>query len=346
MPPTHQLLHDSQLIDNQLSQSENRSTKFKRLVSLTCLLGFIGLVLTSPQFFPGHDNQTVSAAQGPQKSSANLSDQDATSCLENTDWPPAFEVEFTAYFAPPTKYGPWAHNVLQYQYDAATQTPQFKSTFPKCVNLPGVPLTFFGRSCEFYFSQDPQNGNQWNAYVYSSNQYFLLASNLGPPAPNLVSRYNHLLPIRCFKGPRPGSGVPVGNPPGVAVEWFLTSGTSGALPKSPKGQGYYAAIAKPAGPGNQYKPIYSFVGETPGFHGRLVYGQLIYDWQNLNFSPTFSATTFTPPTTGYTKIAGTVQLPPPPPVTCPACHVSDPNVSQTFFTQIRRQNLIKKLSKP
>jgi hypothetical protein len=141
--------------------------------------------------------------------------------------------------------------------------------------------------------------------------------------------------------------MPVGNPPGVAVDWFLTSGTS-AMPSSGDQQGYYAAVAtavpgldcKQVGQGCRfYKPPYSFAGSVPGVHPLnpdvpQVPGQIVYNWENFKLVPSFPADVFVPPTYP-TKVQGEIwkDLPP---LNCQVCHLSETKEKTIFFIEKRR----------
>jgi hypothetical protein len=342
------------------------------------LLATITLFLVLPVLSP-HDDESQSAlaagdteerehnALATQTPSSSPSIQE---CLENVAWPDQFEVPFVATFQKGTRYGPWSGNILQYQYRDANGelTANFRSYFPRCTNLPFVPLSFFGRPCEYYFVRDPSQNNQWQAYVYATTQrkYFRLASNLGPMVPDFVARYQALRPAGCSNIPLSSVPLPVGNPPdGTPVEWFLTSGTAKSAPSPESSEGYYAAIAKPVTSGSPeskpYKPPYAFTGEPPGAgfllaHKRSVYGELVYEWKKFVIKSNFPKGTFTPPQ-GYTEIPGVIMPPPPTPTpspgapppsptptphaNCVACHMSDPSAGQTFYIEKRRVKAAK-----
>jgi hypothetical protein len=324
------------------------------LVFLIALLMTLVVFLVFSVLAP-HDSghQTALAAGGAVEPSASPSPS-IQECLENVAWPDQFEVPFVATFQKGTRYGPWSGNVLQYQYrDAHGELKaNFRSYFPRCTNLPFVPLSFFGKPCEYYFARDPSN-DRWQAYVYSTTlkQYFRLSSNLGPLVPDFVARYQALRPAGCSNVPLSSVPLPVGNPrDGTPVEWFLTSGTAKSTPSPASSEGYYAAIAKPVTSGSpeskSYKPPYAFTGEPPGAgillaHKRSVYGELVYDWKKFVIKSNFPKGTFTPPQ-GYTEVRGfKMPSPPPPPgepdhPNCVACHMSDPNAPQTFYMERRR----------
>ncbi|HVQ40360.1 MAG TPA: hypothetical protein VMS31_22655 [Pyrinomonadaceae bacterium] len=213
---------------------------------------------------------------------------------------------------------------------------KFKALFPRCLNLPGVPLTFVGRRCEFYMGRDPQT-NKYAAYVYSQDrkESFLLAANFGPPAHDFMARYNKLLTQPPLSAPLAGTPIAVRGPAdGQPVQWFLTAGTNNN-PVPANVQGYYAAMATPVGyDASLYKPPYNFSGAAPGIHApdnsRLVYGQLVYDPLTFVINPNFPTDTFEPPS-GYTPIKPICwknkQM------NCAACHLSDPPHLHVFYTQ-------------
>ena len=309
------------------------------LIFLVLELAAGGVYLVSSALAPtgAEAYQNSLAAAEPAASPSPSIDE----CLENVNWPPAFTIPFTAYVLLP---GPspsptaWSGNTMSYQYDQKSNTIHFKAQFQRCTNLPGVPLRFFELPCEFYFRRDPQNPRQYNAYVYSteSHEYFMLAKNFGPMVPDFVERYQKLIP-GCLSEPYPGTNLPVDNPPGVAVDWFVTAGHRGVGKKIKPNQppatdlGYYAAIASPtAAPNGQlYKPPYDFSGAVPGIHSPclkgpppLVPGQLVYDWQNFSIVDSLPSGTFTPPS-GFRPIPGVVWTTVPKPMNCPTCHLVD-----------------------
>jgi hypothetical protein len=348
MPPTRHALQQSHQNDNL----PGTNTRFRLFVAL--LLATIALFLVLPVLWPYDDeSQSVLArvAEEPSPSSTPTIQE----CLENVAWPDQFEVPFVATFQKGTRYGPWSGNLLQYQYrDAKGElTANFRSYFPRCTNLPFVPLSFFGKPCEYYFVRDPSQNNQWQAYVYSLplKKYFRLASNLGPMVPDFVARYQALRPAGCSNVPLSSVPLPVGNPrEGTPVEWFLTSGTAKSAPSPASSEGYYAAIAKPISSGSPdnklYKPPYAFTGEPPGAgillgHERSVYGELVYEWRKFAIKSSFPKGTFTPPRR-YTEIPGwPMPMPSPSPgapqhSNCVVCHMSDPHANQTFYMERRR----------
>src|ERR1044072_4095354 len=357
MPTTHQV--------PQKCLQENAIPGNKRLLFfVTALLVMLFLFLAFSLLAPtGSGNQTASAAGGTVEPTDSPSPS-IEECLENAAWPDQFEVPFVATFQTGTRYGPWSGNLLQYQYrdESGAVTANFRSYFPRCTNLPFVPLSFFGKPCEYYFTRDANN--EWQAYVYSTTlrQYFRLSSNLGPMVPDFVARYQALRPAGCSNVPLSNVPLPVKNPrDGTPVEWFLTSGTAKSTPtptSSPtpsSSEGYYAAIAKPVSSGSpdskSYKPPYAFTGEPPGAgfligHKRSVYGELVYEWRKFVIKSRFPKGTFTPPQ-GYTEIPGIkMPAPPPPPgepahPNCVACHMSDINSGQTFYIEKRRAKAAK-----
>lgn len=349
---------------HQTGSAPDTNSRFRLLVAL--LLATIALFLVLPALSPHDDGSRAALAAGDTdevEPNALAAPTPAPipsieECLENVAWPDQFEIPFVATFQKGTRYGPWSGNLLQYQYrdETGELTANFRSYFPRCTNLPFVPLSFFGKPCEYYFARD-QN-NQWQAYVYATTQrkYFLLASNLGPMVPDFVARYQALRPAGCSNIPLSSVPLPVGNPrDGTPVEWFLTSGTAKSAPSPESSEGYYAAIAKPVsspGPGGKsYKPPYAFTGEPPGAefllgHPRSVYGELVYNWRKFVIKSSFPKGTFTPPQ-GYTEIPGIkMPMPPPPPgvpdhPNCVACHISDANAGQTFYIEKRRAKAAK-----
>jgi hypothetical protein len=349
MPTSHQVPRE---FHREKAIGGNKRLLVFLIALLTVLFVFLVFSVLAPV---DSGNQAALAARGAAESTASPSPS-IQECLENVAWPDQFEVPFVATFQKGTRYGPWSGNLLQYQYRDANGelTTNFRSYFPRCTNLPFVPLSFFGRPCEYYFVRDPNN-DQWQAYVYATTQrkYFLLASNLGPIVPDFAKRYQVLRPAGCSSVPLSSVPLPVGNPPdGTPVEWFLTSGTAKSAPSPASSEGYYAAIAKPVGSpspeGNSYKPPYAFTGEPPGAgflvgHPRSVYGELVYNWRKFVIKSSFPKGTFTPPQ-GYTEVPG-ITMPPapgaPPHPNCVACHMSDGNAGQTFYIEKRRAKAAK-----
>jgi hypothetical protein len=343
----------------EFHQSVKPTAQNKRLIVASILLTGIAVALVWPLLFPGDSgNQTAFAAR-PEVEPAASPSPSIQECLENVAWPSQFEVPFTANFQKSAGYGPWYGNLLQYQHleTNGTVTANFRSYFRRCTNLPFVPLSFFGKPCEYYFSRDSSRNNEWQAYVYSTSlkKYFRLASNLGPMVPDFVARYQALRPAGCAYRPMFRTPLPVRNPPGgEPVEWFLTSGSAKSNPTpSRSSEGYYAAIAKPVSSGSPenklYKPPYAFAGEPPGAgiligHPRSEYGEITYDWKRFVIKTSFPDGTFTPPS-GYTEIrGGKMPMPSPSPgaspapqhSNCVACHMSDPHADQIFYMELRR----------
>lgn len=352
MPTTRRELHQSHQTDN----APSTNTRLRLFIAL--LLATATLFLVLPVLSPHDDgNQSVLARVAAEPSSSPS--PSIQECLENAAWPNQFEVPFVATFQKGTPYGPWAGNTLQYQYleTPGMVTANFRSYFKRCTNLPFVPLSFFGKPCEYYFMRDASRNNEWQSYVYSLplKKYFRLASNLGPMVPDFVARYQALRPAGCSNIPMSGVPLPVGNPrDGTPVEWFLTSGTAKSTP-SPSAEGYYAAIAEPVSSGSPenklYKPPYAFAGEPPGAgfligHARSVYGELVYEWRKFVIKSSFPDGTFTPPQ-GYTEVLGVVMpMPSPSPgapqhPNCVVCHMSDPHAEQTFYIEKRRAKAAK-----
>lgn len=354
MPTIHRLLQQFHRTD---PTQPNRRLRFLLALLLTTFAVLLALPVLPLSDF---ESQTalLHAVEKPIPSpSPSLQE-----CLENVAWPDQFEIPFTAHFAE-TKYGPWRKNLLQYQYlrTPGMVTVNFRSYFARCTNLPFVPLSFFGKPCAYYFVRDPQQDNQWQAYVFSIalKQYFKLASNLGPMVPDFVARYQALRPEGCADNPLPDSPLPVRNPRGgSSAQWFLTSG-SRKINTPATTEGYYAAIATPVtGPdGKQYKPPFAFTGAPPGVgfqFGKNVamYGELVYDWKRFTIKSSFHPDTFVPPK-GYREIKGVVLSPPPSPApgaspeptplrpNCVACHLSDLKDDQTFYIEARRAAAVK-----
>ncbi|HWP53969.1 MAG TPA: hypothetical protein VN476_07510 [Pyrinomonadaceae bacterium] len=355
MPTTHHVPRESH-------QSVKPVAQNKRLIVASILLAGLAIVLVWPALFSGDSGNQTALAAGGAADPAGSPTPSTEECLENTAWPSQFEVPFTSHFQKGTPYGPWHGNLLQYQYleTPGMVTANFRSYFRRCTNLPFVPLSFFRKPCEYYFSRDPSRNNEWQAWVYSTKlkKYFRLASNLGPLAPDFVARYQALRPAGCANRPMFRTPMPVRHPPGgEPVEWFLTQGSAKVTP-SPQGEGYYAAMATPVrGPDNKlYKPPYAFAGEPPGAgfligHKRSVYGELVYDWKRFVIKTSFPPDTFTPPSKGYTEIKGIKAPPPPAPSpspgaspeptppkhpNCVACHMSNLHDGQTFYVEARR----------
>jgi|GEM_PF-3362140 len=355
MPTYHHVPRESH-------QSVNPDVQNQRLLVALVLLAGLAIVLVWPVLFPGGSaNQAARGASEPAASSS----PSIEACLENVAWPSQFEIPFTAHFQKGTRYGTWRGNLLQYQYldQDGVVTANFRSYFRKCTNLPFVPLSFFGKPCEYFFSRDPSRNNEWQAWVYSTKRkkYFRLASNLGPMVPDFVARYQALRPAGCSSRPMFRTPLPVRNPPGgEPVEWFLTQG-SAQVKTSPKVEGYYAAMAtatpvSDGSPDNKsYKPPYAFAGEPPGAgfligHPQHVYGEIIYDWRRFVIKTGFPPDTFTPPSDGYTEIKGIKAPPPPAPSpspgaspeptpkhpNCVICHMSNLSDGQTFYIERRR----------
>lgn len=281
-----------------------------------------------------------------------LSSQQSPSYLDYVGWPQAFQIDFSSNYltkGTPPRTITLPGNQLFYQSAESNgrSDAKFKSVFPKCINLPGVPLRFFQKPCEFYMGRDPQHKNAYAAYVYSSDlkESFLLALNLGPPAQNFVYRYHQLLPVPPLSEPEKKTPLPVRAPAGgEPVQWFLTSGKFGSL-SPPNDQGYYAAMATAisAPDGNKYNPPFSFTGAAPGVHGRLVYGQLVYDPTTFVINPSFPSDTFMPPA-GYTPINPLCwKLPQ---MNCAVCHLSDAPHKQIFFTQKGRTAQLCRSTEP
>jgi hypothetical protein len=325
------------------SQPDNNATKtnIRLLVALALLLTTIAVMLISSALVSNGPGEQVALAKDFETTASPS--PTPNECLTNVAWPAGFSVPFTAYVytgksGHRNNFVPWSGNTLYYQYDAGTDTVYFKASFKKCLNLPGVPLSFFGQPCEFYFPRDPKT-NQYYSYVYSSfrNKFFVLAENFGPMPQDFVAGYQKLLPS-CLSKPHDLSPLAVRNPPGVAVDWFVTSGHKGEKINNPLHMGYYAAIADPvtAGDGTVYKPPYSFAGSVPGVHEpckmRLAPGQLVYDYQNISVQQ-IPNDFFNLPKT-LNKIDGVKwELPP---MNCPACHLTDGTSRTTFYTEARR----------
>lgn len=296
------------------------------------------LALAAVSFQDGRSSKAL-ATDSTAGKYRTLNSQETPSYLDYVAWPQAFQIQFTSNYltkGTPPRTITLPGNTLFYQFSESNgrSDAKFKAVFPKCINLPGVPLRFFQKPCEFYMGRDPQHKNAYAAYVYSTglNESFLLALNLGPPAQNFVYRYHQLLPVPPLSEPEKKTPLPVRAPAGgEPVQWFLTSGKFGSLSPA-NDQGYYAAMATAisASDGNKYNPPFSFTGAAPGVHGRLVYGQLVYDPTTFVINPNFAPDTFLPPS-GYTPIKPVCnQLPE---MNCAVCHLSDAPHTQIFYTQ-------------
>jgi hypothetical protein len=330
----------NQYENDKLNQSKSRRVMYLRfaLVTLVIILAFVAMSSRD-----GRSSKAL-ATDSTAGKSKTLSAQETPSYLDYVAWPPAFTIQFSSNYltqrtGKPQRTITLTGNQLFYQSAESNgrSDAKFKSVFPKCINLPGVPLRFFQRPCEFYMGRDPQHKNAYAAYVYSTDLHesFLLALNLGPPAQNFVYRYHQLLPLPPLPEPEKKTPLPVRAPAGgEPVQWFLTSGQIGILSPA-NDQGYYAAMATAmsASDGNKYNPPFSFTGAAPGVHGRLVYGQLVYDPATFVINPNFAPDTFTPPS-GYTPIKPVCnQLPK---MNCAVCHLSDAPHTQIFYTQPKR----------
>ena len=348
MPETYQELQ-------HFSEKDNAGTWPARLTGLALLLATVVAFIVLPTLWSRGPGNRIALAGAPaaaaSPSPSPCPSPDIEECVANTEWPTAFEIPFSVMhyerFQDPQKFGEWKGNLLRYQYlmTPGIRTAYFRAQFVHCPNLPGVPLTFYAKACEFLFPVNPKT-HQYESWVYSTalKQSFRLASNFGPPAPDQAARYQAVLPS-CLCEPLSTVNMPVGNPPGVAVNWFLTSGTK-SDPSPVEDQGYYAAIATPV-PGaspdpKMYKPPYSFAGSVPGVHKpqappgppTLVPGQLVYDWKNFRIKQRFDPKVFVPPL-GYTKIPGETETGVP--KVCPVCHLTNEKQGgPTYFIQVRR----------
>jgi hypothetical protein len=355
MPTTHHALQE-------FHPNHNPQPAKSRLVVLALLLATVAAVLTLPVLLPGGPGNRIVLAEVPRAPEAAASPtpwlcplRNLKECLKDSEWPPAFEIPFVQWYydRPRKEFGAWKDNLLRYQYliTPGIRTAYFRSQFSHCTNLPGVPLSFYGRPCEYFFPINPKT-NRYDAYVYSTDRkaYFRLAANFGPPKPDSAIAYQTQL-ASCLCEPLTSANMPVGSPPGVAVDWFLTSGTSSD--HSPEDQqGYYAAVAA-AVPGLDckevdkgcifYKPPYSFAGSVFGVHkpsnpnAPQVPGQIVYKWQSFKIVPSFDAAVFTPPTYP-TKIPGKIwtKLPA---LNCQVCHLADTTEKTVFFTEIRKSKI-------
>jgi len=352
----------------EFPRNDNPKPQPTRLVVLALLLATIAAVLMLPVFFRGEPGNQTALAREPQASPSptpwlspgrNLKD-----CIKDSAWPTAFEIPFSDWHderfqippGSPPQYGEWKGNLLRYQYleTPGIRTAYFRSQWVHCPNLTGVPLTFFEKPCEFLFPFNPTT-HQYDAYVYSWHpspshpstivkMSFKLASNFGPPVPDLAARYQAVLPS-CLSDPLSHENMPVWSPPGVAADWFLTSGTAASPAPTPE-MGYYAAIATPV-PGaspdpRMYKPPYSFAGSVPGVHKpetppqdwKLIPGQIVYDWKNFKIMQSFDPKVFAPPV-GYQEIEGKPEAGVP--KVCPVCHLTDEKANgPKYFIEKRR----------
>lgn len=355
MPTTNHVLQ------NFNSNNNPEPAKTSRLIVLALFLATITAVLTLPVLLPrGPANRTALAEvrKAPEAAASPTPwlcpGRNLKECLKDSEWPPAFEIPFIQwhYDRARKEFGEWKDNLLRYQYliTPGIRTAYFRSQFSHCPNLPGVPLAFYAKPCEFFFPVNPQT-HRYDAYVYSTasgmQQYFRLAANFGPPAPDSAIRYQNQL-ASCLCEPLSSANMPVGNPPGVAVDWFLTSGTTSA-PSPVDQQGYYAAVAtavpgldcEQVGQGCRfYKPPYSFAGSVPGVHKPSnpnvpqVPGQIVYNWQNFKIVKSFDAAVFAPPT-DYNKVQGKIWTGLPP-LNCQVCHLSETKEKTVFFIETGR----------
>jgi len=150
--------------------------------------------------------------------------------LQGTQLLPTFRMTFTLHqmkeIRPPNPAQ--KDEVL---YATANNATYFRSIFRESPLLPGEPVSFKDQVVEWFIVPDPEHENLYTVRVYchtcNPKAWVLMAINLGPPRTDLVARYNAKLNVPPLPVPRPGSYLPVLNPPATPVEWFLTSGGPG-----------------------------------------------------------------------------------------------------------------------
>lgn len=311
---------------------ENTKVKSKRI---NCTILFLALVALYfyPAGLPTESGNRSVVALSDISAEAAVQVPNQTSYLDGTAWPTAFQITMLNYVggARGKAQNP-VPGVNALYYDATNpDSLKMKAVFPSGTHIPGVPLSFVGKECVFYLGKGAPNSTLYQAAVYCPDlkEYFRIGTNVGPVYPDFVARYHKILPIPPLHAPFAKSDLPVGNPAGVLVQWFVTSGL--CVPSAPEGEGYYAALATPIQGANNvsYKPPYSFTGLGVGLvHNRR--GQLVYDTQSFNLNPSFSPDTFTPPT-GYTQLPA--QSPPinATKFNCAVCHASDPPHKVTLY---------------